>query len=190
MPPFLPLFARRASDPPRYRVARILPTPEPGHTAYSPIERGASLIAEPLAWRTQRAGDVPTDLITASVPLEERYPTAGLEQPLADAEALAHVRAAVTTAITQGAPEDPATEDRLRDFLGRLDSGAVRNPADAVQELTEHLDYMSQAPERGIGTEALSALEEPAGELATLGWRAPLELILEELAPEPDSGGE
>ncbi len=176
MPPFLPLFARRASDPPRYRVARVGAPPGPGHAAYSPIERGASLIAEPLASRTQRAGDLPLDLVPETVPLGERHPMAGLKTSPADADALPHLRAAATVLRITGVGE---TEDAAA-ALDVLDLMLARQPAGDVDVLAAQLAHvvdMASGGERGISPAEADTLREPLEELGALGLRAPLERL-------------
>ena len=165
----VPLLARRAAELPRYRV-RAQSRYTPGY--------GADLELEPDAWRTGRAGDLAYDLEPDEVPRDERAPEAGFAVRASDLAARAYIRAAIVTAITQGAPEDAATEARLIHFQARLDAPGRHDLDAEVAELTEHLDYMGQAPdEHGIGLGAMAALQEPLSELAALGFRSPLEML-------------
>lgn len=188
MPPILPLLARRQADPPTWRNLRSLPAPELGHPAYSPIERGASLLAEPLAFRTQRPGDHPTDIAPERVPLDARHPTAGLDIPSADVNARAHARAIAMILREGGA----VATDMQGEMLNRLDT-AIQDTAHVDADglaagLASTLNALDEG-EHGLGNELAAQIEESLQAIADLGLRAPIDALREYYtsAPEPTS---
>jgi hypothetical protein len=179
------LLAQRNADPPTFRVEAQLPSEKLRERLSREFAHKASLEAEELANRRTRAGDIPYDLAPDLVPIDERYPTAGLEVSLADADALAHVRAIVTILNTADAAHTDTEIEHLDDLTHARFGARYLDANDLVGSLTSLLTTIDTG-EHGIGNDLALRLEEPIRALTDLGLRAPFEALQEYYLPPPE----